>query len=78
MIRTVGELREALEQYRDDQLIIGTWEGIFRSIHVYASHHGVVFIDVDRGDYEDRNLCVLPQVVIAQFEDEESDKEYQS
>ena len=53
VLKTVGEVRDALCMFPSDIPIMGTWEGVTRFLRVYNSADGVVLIDADGGYYQE-------------------------
>lgn len=74
---TVGDLIERLKKYDVTQPVAATWEGVIRTIDVYASADGVVIIDADdslyRKEFEARTNVrdTLDRVVREEADDEE-------
>jgi hypothetical protein len=50
-LKTVGEVIDALSEFPRNRPILGTWEGITRSLRVYNTP-SVIIIDADEGDYQ--------------------------
>lgn len=53
MIRTVGELIDALSRFERGAIVLGTWESTIRELDVYSTPSGVVLVDADHSDYRE-------------------------
>jgi hypothetical protein len=46
---TVGELKALIAAVPDEELVVATWESVFRDIEVFQAPNGTLVIDAEPG-----------------------------